>query len=182
MDNDYIPVPLPNRIEDTDVLLDQLGLAGAILTGGNDLAHLSGAVNTAPERDEFERRLLRCCTARSIPVFGVCRGFQMLVSFHGGTVVPVENHRARPHAIVAFSSPDLPLTDREQVNSFHNYGVRADGIPEDLRVFATAPDGTVEAVGHRLLPQWAVMWHPERMPQDPRDAALMLNLFRGRRQ
>lgn len=175
-----IPVPLPNRVEDTDGLLDQLGLAGVILTGGNDLAHLSGAVNTAPERDDFERRLLRCCAARGIPVFGVCRGFQMLVNFHGGTVVRVANHRARPHPIAAASSPDGPFTDRDVVNSLHDYGVRMDGVPRDLHILAMAPDGVVEAVRHVRLPQWAVMWHPERSPQDPRDAALMVELFRGR--
>ncbi len=180
-DNGCIPVPLANRAEDTDGLLDHLGLAGVILTGGNDLAHLPGAVNTAPERDEFERRLLRCCAARGIPVFGVCRGFQILVSFHGGTVVRVEDHRARPHAIAASSCRDTPFTDREEVNSFHDYGVRSDGVPEGLQVLATAPDDTVEAVKHHRLPQWAVMWHPERSPQDPRDAALMIELFRGRR-
>ncbi|MFR5406513.1 MAG: gamma-glutamyl-gamma-aminobutyrate hydrolase family protein [Oscillibacter sp.] len=32
-----------------------------------------------------------------------------------------------------------------------------------LQVFACAEDGTVEAVGHRTLPVFAVQWHPERL-------------------
>ncbi len=180
-ENGLVPVPLPNRVDDVDILFDRIGLDGIILTGGNDPAHLPGATNTAPERDAFERRLLQGCAARNIPVLGVCRGMQMLVDFHGGTITAIDNHRGRPHGIVVQSASDAMLIDREAVNSFHTYGVQASGIPDDLRILALAPDGTVEAVAHRRLRQWAVMWHPERSPHDPRDARLIRDLFGGPR-
>lgn len=34
-------------------------------------------------------------------------------------------------------------------------------VGDGLRVVATAPDGTVEAVEHESAPLWAVQWHPE---------------------
>ncbi len=180
-DNGFVPVPLPNRIDDVAILFDRIGLDGIIFTGGNDLAHLPGATHAAPERDAFERRLLQICTVRNIPVLGVCRGMQMLVDYYGGTITAVDHHVARRHGIVVQSESDAILMGREAVNSFHRYGVQAGGIPDDLRILAIAPDGTVEAVAHRRLPQWALMWHPERVPQDPGDVRLIRDLFGGPR-
>lgn len=64
------------------------------------------------------------------------------------------------------------------VNSYHNFGVYPDGLGPYLQAVATAPDGSVEAVAHKHLPQWAIMWHPERPPHDPRDGELLRTLFR----
>ena len=89
VDNGYLPIPLPNRVEDVDTLIAELEIDGIILTGGNDLSHLTGATNTAPERDAFERRLLERCADLDIPVLGVCRGMQMMVAHFGGELVAV---------------------------------------------------------------------------------------------
>ena len=51
-------------------------------------------------------------------------------------------------------------------------------------VFACAEDGTVEAVGHRTLPVFAVQWHPERLcgafarPESADGARLLRALLR----
>jgi putative glutamine amidotransferase len=65
------------------------------------------------------------------------------------------------------------------VNSFHNFGIVPDVLAPGLKVVATALDGTVEAVRHESLPQWGVMWHPERPPSDPADVELMRALLGG---
>ncbi len=175
-----VPVPLPNCVENAELYVEELGLGGIILTGGNDLSHLPGATNTAPERDAFERRLLALARERELPLFGVCRGMQMMVAESGGELVAVRGHVARPHAL-AGGPARRALGDRDLVNSFHDFGVREDGLGGDWRVLATAPDGSVEAIVHRRHPQCAVMWHPERAPEDPRDARLIRDLFtRGR--
>jgi gamma-glutamyl-gamma-aminobutyrate hydrolase PuuD len=173
----YLPVPLPNDASDAPAFIDGLGLAGVILTGGNDLAQLPGATNTAPERDRFENRLLEACAARELPVLGVCRGLQMLVSFAGGHVGPLANHVATRHRIDVRPDPPIPLRARDDVNSFHGFGVSPDGIGRDLEAVAFAPDGSVEAVAHRKLPHWGIMWHPERQPHDEDDAELFRALF-----
>ena len=177
LDNGFLPIPLPNRAADAGALVRELGLDGAVLTGGNDLAHLPGAANTAPERDVFERKLLKVCTECAIPVLGVCRGLQMMVVHGGGKLVPVAGHVATNHPIAVHPCDGFPLTGREIVNSYHGHGVPAGGLGFDWQVAATAPDGSVEAVAHRHRPQWGVMWHPERPPHDPCDAALLCALF-----
>ncbi len=173
----YLPIPLPNVVEDVETLVTELALDGIILTGGNDLVHLPGAGDTAPERDSLEHRLIDLAAVRRLPLLGVCRGLQILVHHHGGTLSPVTNHVGTTHRITVRSDVDIPLTDRDEVNSFHNFGVREDDIGQHLQVLATAPDGTVEAVRHRRLPQWGILWHPERPPRDPRDLDLLRALF-----
>jgi putative glutamine amidotransferase len=46
-----------------------------------------------------------------------------------------------------------------------------------LEILATAPDGSVEAVAHRTLPQVGIMWHPERATPDPADRELLARLI-----
>ena len=46
-------VPLANLSADVGAHVDALGLGGAILTGGNDLAEIAGARDPAPERDRY---------------------------------------------------------------------------------------------------------------------------------
>ena len=173
------PVPLPNFQElpvSADRLVEELGLAGVILTGGNDLEEIEGATNVATERDRFEALLIDACERQEVPVLGVCRGLQKLVVHHGGRLTAVAEHAGTVHALVVSENGELPLASRDEVNSYHDFGVDPDGVGDSLRVVATAPDGTVEAVAHRRLPQWGVMWHPERR-DDPRDDDIFRSLF-----
>lgn len=176
----YVPVPLPNAVSGpagVAALVAELDLHGVILTGGNDLADAPGAATAAPERDRFERLLLDACTERRLPVLGVCRGLQVLVRYCGGALAKVEGHAGTRHALRVEASPGMPLSDRDAVNSYHDYGVLRGELGADLEVAARATDGSVEAVVHRHLPVWGIMWHPERAPRDERDVALLRALF-----
>ncbi len=177
LDQEILPVPLPNALGDVESYVLDLELDGFILTGGNDLSHLPGATAAAPERDAVERRILELARARETPVLGVCRGLQMMVAESGGELVPIRGHVARPHGLELRSGHGMPLTDRELVNSFHNFGVYEDQLAGGWQAVALAPDGSVEAMAHQRYRQWAVMWHPERAPRDPRDLRLIRELF-----
>jgi putative glutamine amidotransferase len=172
-----VAVPIPNRIADVGDFVEGLGLAGAILSGGNDLADLPGADNTAPERDALERAILERSAETGLPVLGVCRGLQLMTVHFGGRLTPIEDHVRVHHPVTIEDAGPLELVDREGVNSYHDWGVRVGDIGNVLRVAAVAPDGSVEALRHPELPQAAIMWHPERGTTDPRDAALIARFF-----
>lgn len=175
---DLWPVPLPNLAPEAAFgLVEDLALDGVILTGGNDVAEAPGGRCVAVERDRFEHALLDACSERSLPVLGVCRGLQKLVLYHGGAVRAVSGHVAARHRLHVEPACALPLCDRAEVNSFHDFGVMPEDVCKPLRPVAKASDGTVEAVAHESLPQWAIMWHPERPPKDPADARLLRALF-----
>jgi gamma-glutamyl-gamma-aminobutyrate hydrolase PuuD len=172
------PVPIPNAPDFVESMVCDLGLEGVIFSGGNDLAHLEGATNTAPERDLTEARLLDLCQELGLPTLGICRGVQMMVHHHGSKLSTVEGHVATRHAFVATAdASSFGLSDRDEVNSFHNFGVLEADLGSEWSVLGHAPDGTVEAIAIAKLRRAAILWHPERAPNDPRDHDLLRALF-----
>ena len=150
---------------------------GLLLTGGGDVApEVFGgglrfpSVEVDEWRDTLEFLLLREFLNLKKPVFGICRGIQLLNVAFGGTLWQdlSAQHRGLDHTkgihrvtTKAGSLLSLLYGVRFEVNSFHHQAVRELG--EGLVATAIAEDGVVEAVEHRSLPVWAVEWHPERM-------------------
>jgi putative glutamine amidotransferase len=176
----FEPVLVPNRSVDPVAYVEALEPALLVITGGNDLAHLPEPSQPAPERDATEAALLDAATASGLPVLGVCRGLQLLVDRTGGRLRRVEGHVRAPHPVSVVEAAPWPLRDGRVVNSFHGWGVAPDALGPVLAPLAFAPDGTVEAAHLPGLPQVAVMWHPEREPQDPADLDLVRALVEHR--
>lgn len=168
-----------------EAVLDALD--GLVLAGGGDVhpryfgAPLAGAnPDTIDEaRDELELHLTRLALARGLPVFGICRGCQVLnVAAGGGMVQDLPGHRSSTEA------PELhPVrlergsrlrhilgVDELAVNTYHHQGVDdatlAPGLHPAAR--AAADPWLLEAFEHPDHP-WAigVQWHPERLFELP---------------
>lgn len=150
-------VPIPNHPGTALALARRLKPALLILSGGNSV--IPGKPDHAPERNATEAALLDWAGATGVPALGVCRGFQFMNVYLDGKVGPVAGHVARNHAISS-------RTTFLEVNSYHDYGIIAGDLASPLEIVATAPDGTVEAARHRILPWIGVMWHPERAMPD----------------
>lgn len=172
-----LALPLANCGCSPSTVLDHLKLDGIIFTGGNDLAGTSNGVSVALERDEFEAGLLRACGDRLVPILGVCRGMQLIASYYGLNITPVFNHVAVRHGIDIYENGAMPITPRSSVNSFHRFGIARQDVRGPIQVEATAPEGSVEAISHVSLPQWGIMWHPERAPWDIADINLLRACF-----
>lgn len=158
----YVPIPLFNQVDEVDDYADTLDLDGILLTGGNDLDTLEDGSNVAPERDSFERRLLYYAIERDLPVLGVCRGAQLVNVYFGGSLSPVEGHVATTHeiSITTSSIPDTPQSAK--TNSYHNYGIKTDGLAAQMKAIARTEDATIEWIEHETHPITAIIWHPER--------------------
>lgn len=156
-------LPIPNGLTNVEAWAESQALDGLLLTGGNDLSHLPGATNVAPERDRTEALLLRWAEERRVPVFAVCRGMQMMHCWLGGRLERVEEHVARRHVIVVATGCDL-LDGRNEssVNSFHGWGIPRTSLVQGVSELAWSKDGYVEAFLHTTLPWLGIMWHPER--------------------
>lgn len=188
-----IPV-LPTPLE-ADALLDALD--GLLITGSPSNVHPSryGGEASRPgtlhdeQRDATTLPLIARAVARGVPVFAICRGFQELNVTMGGTlfqnVHEIEgrlDHRApegEPIPVKYGPAHEASLAEgglfREileassiTVNSVHAQGI--DRLAPGLKVEATAPDGTIEAVTVADAPGFvlAVQWHPEwRATENP---------------
>jgi putative glutamine amidotransferase len=188
-----VPILVPNTLADPRAYVTAVGAEGIVLSGGGDLApERYGQPNTAsediaPARDETEYRLLELAVERRLPVFGICRGIQVLNVFFGGGLIqdiPAQLHSpishdgeaTHPVAIVDPRVEHVVEHGELHVNSYHHQGVTADLLAPDLEVFAVSEvDGVVEGVLHRTLPVIGVQWHPERpdTPSRESDARLI---------
>lgn len=159
-------IALPNDPQLATNLAEHAGVAGIVLTGGDDLVEYGGQ---APERDATERVLLQWAQSRNAPLLGICRGMQAIQHAHGVRLQRGEGHVGRSH--------EIAIDGRTRsVNSYHNLMAR-DSVPE-LMVWATAKDGVIEAIRHRSERLAGIMWHPERnTPFDPLDIDFFRTFF-----
>lgn len=117
---------------------------------------------------------------RDVPVFGICRGLQLINVYFGGTLKkdliyhPYSiNHTDLVH--------DFNYTHangkryKAKVNSFHHQAVKTLG--KDLVALGMSSDNEVEAIAHTKLPIRAVQWHPERI-WDEYSFSLMREIFK----
>lgn len=178
----YTPVPIPNQIDSIGAYIDGIDLDAFILTSGNDLASVDNPTNPAPERDAVEKAIVDHAIENEMPVLGVCRGLELLNTHFGGSLIEVSGHAGTTHEVDIVDPDGLELPRRVTVNSYHDFGIEKRGVGEDLDVFCTAPDGTVEGVVHETSPVWGLMWHPEReSPSEELDRPIVDHVLRGER-
>lgn len=178
----YLPVPVPANAAGTAADYFALNPRAVVLTGGNtvDPQRQPGAADGTPEkereqltsvypeRDETEFSLISQALERRLPVFGICRGMQILNCYFGGAVTyNRKGHVGVDHELVS----DHPLFSGQVTNSYHNDVIPADKLAESLRALAHTEDGIVEAFYHPGEPVLAFQWHPERQKREfDRDA------------
>ena len=177
----YVALPLPNiSPRHVSALLDNLDLGAVIFSGGNSVT-VPGVTcdDLAPERDAFEGTLLEAAFSRNLPIFGVCRGLQMINVHLGGQLrlIPGHGHAGTRHGIRLLEVGDYRLP--EMVNSYHDWAIPAEGLADGLLALAHDDDGNIEAFVHESMPIVGIMWHPEReTPFSPLDLDLMRKVFR----
>jgi putative glutamine amidotransferase len=128
-------------------------------------------------RDKVDYALLKYAEETGKPVFGVCRGCQVMNVFRGGTLAvkyqdlieTYVEHNMEPEDLDVHSvklEPDslIALTlelNELPVNSLHRQVVKK--VAPTLRAAAISEDGLVEAIEDKENPQSysAVQWHPE---------------------
>lgn len=165
------PVLIPNVLADAAGYLRAIDASGVLLTGGEDLGPLPGEVTDQPagaERDQTEHAVLGYALEQCLPVFGVCRGLQLInVHFGGGLVRDLSalgNHASAIHSVRLLTDPTGGFGElgRVDTNSYHGQGVVLGGLGRNLEAFALADNDVVEGLVHRRAPVTAVQWHPER--------------------
>jgi len=173
----YLPVLLPSHY-DFRVYFDTMRIEGIILSGGNDLSLISND-ELSIERDAVEKKIIEYAIRKSIPVFGVCRGMQLIADYFRGKIKKVKNHARTEHRITASNGTRFREEIRKlnKVKSFHNYGV-TDIDEENFIIAAFSEDGVVEAIEHKSYRIWGQMWHPEReYPFSKMDIEIIKNYF-----
>ena len=170
-------------------------LDGLVMAGGADIEparygaeHKEGTDKPRVERDASELGLYRAAREANLPVFGICRGLQIMAVAHGGSL-----HQHLPDLVGNTLHRDAPGTFNNHgatftpgsliaglvgateatVNSSHHQAVDS---PGNLTVTGYAEDGTVEVCEDPSAEfVLGVQWHPEFSD----DENISENLFRA---
>lgn len=193
------PVALPTMADPraaTDLVQH---LDGLLLAGGEDLAPTFFGKNAQPglgsvieQRDRHEWALLEAALKKDIPILGICRGFQLLNVYFGGTLyqdlttyfsaeIPhFSAHLGREALVHEVSLPADTFLRKCYgaanlwVNSLHHQGIET--LAPELLSAARSGDGLVEGFQHRAARCiLGVQWHPEMMTER---YVIHQNLFR----
>jgi putative glutamine amidotransferase len=185
------PVMVPLLTGDADALRAVYdALDGVFIAGGVDVDPSSygerraeACGRTDPDRDAVEILYARWARSEGKPIFGVCRGLQIMNVAGGGSLYQdceafyegAMKHDYFPNA--GHARDYLAHTvrvergtrlhgvlgeDEVQVNSMHHQGLAR--IAAGFVVSATAPDGLIEALEATDHPfALGVQWHPEML-------------------
>lgn len=160
-------------------------LDGLVLQGGIDISpsmygeekmEVNKDVRTDPIRDRYEMKLLQAFVQRKKPVLGICRGFQLMNIFKGGSLfqdLPTQQaeskvlHRSDSYDnfthhvdVAAGGILETMYPKRGEIVSIHHQGVKRLG--KGLQVEATSEDGLIEAFSDPSERFFVgVQWHPE---------------------
>ena len=101
--------------------------------------------------------------AGKIPILGVCLGNQAIGEAFGGRVVraPYLMHGKTSEICHDSATIFRGLPYRFKATRYHSLIVQKEGLPDELEVSATTPDGLIMGLRHRKFPVEGVQFHPE---------------------
>lgn len=152
-----IPLLIPNSIKNIDDFLTETKPGAIILSGGENIGE-------NPERDMTEMNLIKYGIENKLPIFGICRGMQIINHHFGGSITTTNDkkHVATNHNI-QFHDSRLNLPNEVIVNSYHDNVINDFDLSSEFEILAKSQsDKTIEAFIHKKFPIVGVMWHPER--------------------
>lgn len=200
-----LPVLIPLQMSEATLRGIFERLDGLLLPGGEDMDPSTYQEERHPqlgatdkERDRTELLLTEWALQEGMPLFGVCRGAQVLNVACGGSLYQ-DLHSQRPdfakhdyfppnyerfrisHGLQIESGSRLAdaLGSVHEVNSMHHQGIARLG--EGLRAAAVTDDGLIEGVEVPELPfVVGVQWHPEELARtDPHSSSLFYHFVQA---
>ena len=208
-----VPIPPEDRYPNYFAALEALGAEGVkyspdddaaafdglLLPGGGDVdpayyhQGMAGAVDPDPALDALQFGAVDRFYRAGKPIFGICRGHQLLNVYFGGTLIQDLSNGKLHDWDEGQSADKMHWTDavpgswveklygsRFPTNSAHHQAV--DRLGEGLTADQFAPDGIIEAAHHASGRVYSVQWHPERMcfrhrREDTVDGSVVLRWF-----
>ncbi|MCX6287371.1 MAG: gamma-glutamyl-gamma-aminobutyrate hydrolase family protein [Bacteroidetes bacterium] len=176
---------------------------GLLLTGGEDVfpgwygkeAEASRCTGLNLRRDSLEMAVVNKAMEMRMPVFGICRGHQLLNVYLGGKLIidlPTDygqsvTHMCRDYlhcqheVYIQRNSTLYQLTEIDSASVTTNHHEAVDFLSPLLTVSARSADGLIEGIewlnpeGKNFL--MGVQWHPERMDKSNPLSGLLAEKF-----
>ena len=182
-----IPIIIPVLKDSDDVNAVIQRIDGLLIPGGPDIDPNLYDEEPNPQinnfnfiLDNFQQLILNAALEKKIPIFGICRGLQILNVYFGGSLyqdIKSQNSNV-PNLIkhqqtglryalthfVTIETDSLLMKllgkERVRVNSLHHQAVKK--LADGFKVTARSSDGIIEAIEKIDNSDiYAVQWHPE---------------------
>lgn len=152
---------------------------GLVLSGGPDIEPelfgetlYNASVKCDPPRSKYEYELLDAFIKADKPIFGICRGSQIMNVYFGGTMWQDLVEQRNMNHMQGHIRHEVEATEGSilhklfgkvfRVNSTHHQALK--DVAKDIKVTAYSENGQlIEAWEHEKLPIFAVQFHPERL-------------------
>jgi putative glutamine amidotransferase len=198
-----LPVLIPSGLDIATLRAIYDRVDAVMVPGGGDVnperynaARHTSVYRVDDARDQSEIQVVRWSVEDNRPLFGICRGNQLINIALGGTLVqdipslvdtPIKHdypqpeipHTHRAHNITIDADSRLAQimgTTTLTVNSLHHQAIEQPA--PTVKITAYAPDGVIEALEipglHFAL---SVQWHPEDMIEDDPAMQQLFNAF-----
>ena len=160
---------------------------------GNTYLYMLKIGEVFPKRDVFDMELYKTAIKLKKPIFGICRGYQIINVINGGTLYQdlsyadfvkikhdqVDNPTQATHFVELEEGTFLKniLGKEYKVNSFHHQIIK-DVAPE-FKVVAKSSDGVVESIEKITEDSFiiGVQWHPEMLSLNCEKSQEIFNSF-----
>jgi carbamoyl-phosphate synthase small subunit len=128
-----------------------------------------------PEPCDYAIVAIREFLSRSIPIFGICLGHQLLGLASGGKTSKMKfGHHGANHPVQDLDSGHVMITSQN-----HGFQIDETTLPANARVtHRSLFDGTVQGIALTDRPAFSFQGHPEASP-GPRDVSYLFDRFIG---
>lgn len=191
-------IPFNEDLEATREMVEKVD--GIILSGGHDVNPYYYGEDPMlkigelfPERDVFDMELYKTAIELKKPIFGICRGYQIINVINGGTLYQdlsyadfvkikhdqVDNPTQATHFVELEEGTFLKniLGEKYKVNSFHHQILK--DVAPGFKVVAKSSDGVIESIEKITEDNFVigVQWHPEMLSASNEKSQAIFNEF-----
>jgi len=126
-----------------------------------------------PEPCEYAIEAIKSFLEKSIPMFGICLGHQLLGLACGAKTVKMKfGHHGANHPVKDLIRNVVMITSQN-----HGFAVDEDSLPETLTItHVSLFDGSLQGIEHKHKPAFSFQGHPEASP-GPQDASALFDHF-----
>ena len=122
---------------------------------------------------------------KEIPILGICLGHQAIVESFGedqnleyvgrAKVGPIHGKESKVFHDQETILKGIP--NPLQVIRYHSLAAKSDILPQELKISATADDGTIMGIRHKKYPIEGIQFHPESIKMKPHGMAILKNFL-----
>ena len=167
-----VEVAFPKSIEQYQEMVKRNDIL--VVSGGGDLParyynEEDDPTNTFEndEIDQMDFDLVKLFRKANKPVFGICRGIQVINVMYGGTLFQnISNHQGPEifhyNNVLSDSILAKHVDEKIYVNSYHHQNIK--DLADGFKVSCISEDGYIEGIEGDGI--FAVQWHPERIVEN----------------